>query len=217
MRRVRIGAALVAAAALATVAASGHPPTARPAASTAGERGIVTRVLDGDTLDVKLDGGARRVRLIGVDTPETRENTKLARDVRRTGRSREALLELGRTAAAFTRDAVLGREVRLELDVERRDRYGRVLAYVWLSDGRLLNAELLREGHAMLMTVPPNVRHVDLFRRLQTEAREARRGMWRRSPSLSSTRRGGRARDCAAQVLARHPPHPCTPTRAGSG
>jgi micrococcal nuclease len=167
----RIAVALVALAALAATAGRAAVPMGL-------ERGVVTRVLDGDTLEVALHGGPRRVRLIGVDTPETRENEKLARDVRRSGRSRAALLDLGHAAAAFTKGLALRREVRLELDVERRDRYGRLLAYVWLPDGRLLNAELLRAGHAALMTVPPNVRHVAWFRRLQTEARAGRRGMW---------------------------------------
>jgi micrococcal nuclease len=154
------------------------------------DHAVVTRVLDGDTLEVELHGAARRVRLIGVDTPETRDNDKLGRDVRRSGRSRAALLELGHTATEFTKDLALRREIRLELDVERRDRYGRLLAYVWLPDGRLLNAELLRAGHATLMTVPPNVRHVAWFRRLQTEARAGRRGMW-----AATTRQGAQRRE----------------------
>jgi len=183
---------LAAVAALAAAAAPG-------AVADGLARAVVTHVFDGDTLEVRLEGGPRRVRLIGVDTPETRDNDKLARDVRRTGRSREALLALGRTAAAFTRDVALGREVRLEHDVERRDRYGRLLAYVWLPDGRLLNAELLRAGHAVLMTIPPNVRHVDLFRRLQSEARAAGRGFWRApAPPRSSAPRARRGRDAAA-------------------
>jgi micrococcal nuclease len=71
-----------------------------------------------------------------------------------------------------------GKRVRLELDVRTRDRYGRLLAYVWVDDV-MVNAELLRLGYAQVMTVPPNVRHQELFVKLQREARDAGRGLWR--------------------------------------
>ena len=71
-----------------------------------------------------------------------------------------------------------GKEVRLEYDVQRRDRYRRLLAYVYLEDGTFVNAELLRQGYAQLLTIPPDVKYVDLFVRLQKEAREAGRGLW---------------------------------------
>jgi micrococcal nuclease len=69
--------------------------------------------------------------------------------------------------------------VRLETDVQARDRYGRLLAYVWVGDV-MVNAELVRQGYAQVMTVPPNVRHQELFVKLQREAREAGRGLWRK-------------------------------------
>jgi micrococcal nuclease len=71
-----------------------------------------------------------------------------------------------------------GRRVRLELDVQERDRYGRLLAYVWIGD-LMINAELVRRGYAQVMTVPPNVRYQALFLRLQRDARGAGRGLWR--------------------------------------
>jgi len=76
------------------------------------------------------------------------------------------------------RGLVIGRRVRLELDVQPRDRYGRLLAYVWVGD-TMVNAELVRLGYAQVMTVPPNVRYQDLFLKLQREARDAGRGLWR--------------------------------------
>ncbi len=98
----------------------------------------------------------------------------------------EGVEPYGVEASALNDSLVANRRVRLEFDVERRDRYGRLLAYVYV-DSLFVNAELLRRGYAQLMTIPPNVRHVDLFRRLQREAREAERGLWRppgkRSPS----------------------------------
>jgi len=125
----------------------------------AGERVRVVRVIDGDTLVV---AGGERVRLIGVDTPELRP-----------------VECYGRAATAELRRLVGGGQVRLERDVDERDRYGRLLAYVRRDDGLFVNAELVRRGFAQPLTVPPNVRHAARFRRLAREARAARRGLWR--------------------------------------
>src|SRR5215212_8983311 len=123
--------------------------------------GRVTRVVDGDTIVV---GASERVRLIGVDTPES---VKPGTPVQC----------FAREASAFTKRLLTGRRVRLERDVEERDRYGRLLAYVYVGD-LFVNAELVRRGYASVATFPPNVRHVDEFVRLQREARAARRGLW---------------------------------------
>ncbi len=136
----------------------------------------VSRVLDGDTL--KLDNG-ERVRLIGIDTPETHDNQKLSRDVARRGSGREAQLAMGRAAADFSRILLEGKSVRLEFDVETKDRYGRTLAYVYLSDGTFANEQIIRQGYAYPLTVPPNVRHAEDFQHWFEEAREQRRGLWR--------------------------------------
>jgi micrococcal nuclease len=122
----------------------------------------VTRVVDGDTIRL----GDERVRLIGVDTPETK----------RPGTPVECF---GREATAFTKRLLEGRRVRLELDVESRDRYGRLLAYVRRADdGLFVNAELVAQGYATVLTVPPNVRHAARFLQLQRRARDDRRGLW---------------------------------------
>jgi micrococcal nuclease len=88
----------------------------------------------------------------------------------------------GRAATEINRGLVGERPVRLEPDVQLRDRYGRLLAYVWVkrADGVevMVNAELVRLGYAQVMTVPPNVRHAELFRKLAVEARENHRGLW---------------------------------------
>lgn len=123
---------------------------------------VVQRVIDGDT--VVLVGG-ERVRYIGVDTPELHHPKKKVQPY-------------AREATEFNRRLVEGQKVRLELDVERRDKYGRLLAYVYLEDGRFVNAELLKEGYAQLLTIPPNVRYADLFVGLQKQARDAKRGLW---------------------------------------
>ncbi len=85
---------------------------------------------------------------------------------------------MGKWAADFTRKLVEGKEVKLEFDVSQRDKYGRLLAYVYLTDGTFVNAEIIKQGFAQVMTIPPNVKHQDLFLRLQKEARENRRGLW---------------------------------------
>jgi micrococcal nuclease len=127
--------------------------------------GVVVRVVDGDTIYVQLADRVEKIRYIGVNTPEIHHPIKGEEPG-------------GREAAAMNRRLVGGRHVRLELDVRSRDRYGRLLAYVWLGD-TMVNAELVRRGYAQVMTVPPNVRYQDLFVKLQREARDAGRGLWR--------------------------------------
>ena len=129
--------------------------------------GTVVRVVDGDTIHVRIGARVERVRYIGVNAPELHH-------------PRRGEEPGGREAARVNRDLVLDRRVRLEMDVQSRDRYGRLLAYVWVGD-LMVNAELVRLGYAQVMTVPPNVRHQALFLKLQRDAREAGRGLWRRA------------------------------------
>lgn len=143
---------------------------------TGGEYYRVAYVNDGDT--IKLDNG-ERVRLIGIDTPESRDNPKLERDVKRTKKDKDVLLAMGRQAAVFSKKLLSNQRVRLEFDVERHDRYGRLLAYVYLADGSFVNEKIIREGYAYPMTVPPNVRYADDFKQWFDEARENKRGLWK--------------------------------------
>ncbi|MEI7752277.1 MAG: thermonuclease family protein [Candidatus Omnitrophota bacterium] len=162
----------------------------------------VTRCIDGDTL--KLSNG-EKVRLIGVDTPESKDNAKLRRDSRRTGQGAKEIIEMGKAAAEFTRRIVDGKQVRLDYDVQRRDKYGRLLAYVYIlvcnncdvlrtpeyeyldmtdPDGRnavciFLNATLLKAGYAQVMTVPPNVKYQESFVSLEKDARGRKWGLWK--------------------------------------
>ena len=124
----------------------------------------VIRVVDGDTIHVRLGERVEKVRYIGVNTPELHHPT----------RGEEPG---GREAADVNRRLVAGKRVRLELDVQARDRYGRLLAYVWVGSV-MVNAELVRLGYAQVMTIPPNVRHQQRFVALAREAREAGRGLW---------------------------------------
>ncbi len=108
-----------------------------------------------------------RVRYIGIDTPEIHH-------------PRKPVEAYGREAMEFNRRLVEGKKVRLEFDVERYDKYNRLLAYLFLPDGTFVNGELLRQGYAQLLTIPPNVKYADLFVRNQQEARKAGRGLWGR-------------------------------------
>ncbi len=136
----------------------------------------VKRVIDGDT--VQLENG-QRVRLIGIDTPEMHESDKLYRDSQRTKQDITTIQKLGRLAYEFTKNLLEGKRVSLEFDVEKRDRYERLLAYVYLKDGTFVNAKIVEEGYASLMTIAPNVKYADLFLKLYRQARENRRGLWK--------------------------------------
>ena len=137
---------------------------------------LVSRTVDGDTL--KLENG-ERVRLIGIDTPEVHESEKLYKDSRKSGMSVDAIKAMGKRAWDYARPLVEGKRVRLEFDKERRDRYQRLLAYVFLQDGTFVNAEIIKAGFASPMAYPPNVKYRDMFKGLYDEARENRRGLWK--------------------------------------
>jgi len=127
----------------------------------------VVRVIDGDTIRVwDVFGDRVTVRYIGINTPETKHPTK-------------GVEHFGKEASEANRKPVEDKTVVLEFDVERRDRYGRLLAYVFLKDGTFVNAWLVEHGFAQVMTVPPNVKHQELFLKLQREARDNGRGLWR--------------------------------------
>jgi micrococcal nuclease len=129
-------------------------------------RGRVVRVVDGDTIRVALAGRVERVRYIGIDTPESVKPDT-------------AVQCYAHKAAAANARLVARRLVRLVLDVEPRDRFGRLLAYVYrLPDGLFVNAGLVRGGYARTLVVPPNVRFAERFRALTAQARRAGRGLW---------------------------------------
>ena len=126
----------------------------------------VVRVVDGDTIVVKYDGVDEKVRLIGVDTPESVHPNETKNT------------EEGIKTSEYTKQRLTGKTVELELDVQERDKYGRILAYVYV-DGEMYNKELLKLGYAKLATYPPNVKYVDDFTKLQKEARENKVGLWK--------------------------------------
>ena len=156
----------------------GEKPIERNEASNYLEA-VVLKVIDGDTLLVLVNGRKERVRLIGIDTPESSFNRKARRDVQRFKVSPEEMIEAGRRAKEFVKSLLKpGTKVKLELDVQVRDKYGRLLAYVYLPDGRMLNLLLVERGLARVYTFPPNVKYTDKFLQAQEKARERGVGFW---------------------------------------
>jgi micrococcal nuclease len=145
---------------------------AQPAPSATDDRAtqanaVVELVIDGDTVDVRIDGDDERVRLIGIDTPETK-------------RPDTPVECFGPEATAFTQSLLApGTPVRLERDVVGRDDYGRILAYVYrASDGIFVNFEIIRQGYARPLTIPPNAAHAELFVDAARHAERDDAGLW---------------------------------------
>lgn len=140
----------------------------------------VLKVYDGDTFKCKLESGEEvKVRLIGVDTPESSKNQKAYRDAERTRTDVEEIVAMGKEAKRFTESILKkGTKVVLETDVQVFDKYGRVLAYVYLPEGKMLNLLLIEEGYATAYTIPPNVKYAELFRKAQATAMREGRGLW---------------------------------------
>lgn len=127
----------------------------------AGSPAKVVRVNDGDTITAFVDGRYEKIRLIGIDAPEMGQRPW-------GGRAKKHLEDILSSAGP----------VYVEYDVEKRDKYGRILAYIKTASGRLVNADMLRDGYAVLFTFPPNVKRVDDMISAQKQAREARLGIW---------------------------------------
>ncbi|GBL20744.1 thermonuclease [Acidimicrobiaceae bacterium] len=126
----------------------------------------VVRVIDGDTVVLRLQGAIETVRLIGVDTPETVHPTK-------------PIECFGPEASAFTHSVLKPKtQVRVQRDVEARDRYQRLLVYIYLTDGTFINQELLRLGFARTLNIAPNTAFATIFASIETAARENQIGLW---------------------------------------
>lgn len=159
----------------------------------------VIRVVDGDTIVIsipKTTFNNRKtlknlkftVRLVGIDTPESKPNKRAKLQSRESKKDINTIVQLGKKAKAFTESLLLKKKigkrkifktVYLEFDVQPQDRYGRLLAYVWLPDGRMLNKEIICGGYAYPLTIPPNVKYEKLFRKCFKEAAEKGIGLWR--------------------------------------
>ena len=136
---------------------------------------VIVRAVDGDTAVVKIDGQEKRVRFLGVDTPETVHPNK-------------PVQFFGKEASNFTKESLNGRRVWLEYDSNPQDRYGRHLAYIWLKNPATINESTMREsmfnaklllgGYAKVMIIKPNKRYESEFKKFQEEAKRARLGVW---------------------------------------
>ena len=144
------------------------------------ETAKVLSVVDGDTIKVHYKGKEESVRLIGIDTPESRMNQRARMESQRTGEDLKAIIEMGKKATRFVRSQIKpGDQVRIELDIQSRDGYGRLLGYIFLANDTMLNEGIVKAGFAYLLTIPPNVKYKDRFLKAYREARENRRGLWK--------------------------------------
>ena len=154
-----------------TPSASGISP------STEGERVKVVRVVDGDTIEVLINGKTESVRYIGIDTPETVD-------------PRKPVQCFGVEASKKNKELVEGKMVRLEKDITDRDKYKRLLRYVWVDDA-LVNLVLVTQGFAKSYSYPPDVAYQDLFLIAEKKAREDKMGLWTAcggvAPAVSTT------------------------------
>ncbi len=135
--------------------------------------GIVSRVVDGDTIVVTINGTEEKIRFIGVNTPES------------VGRYSKKPQLYGKEASAYTKAQLDGKTVYLQKDVSDRDKYGRLLRYVWLEEPdksnleeQMFNAILIKEGYGRVMTYPPDVKYSKTFVGIEERARENNRGLW---------------------------------------
>ena len=164
--RVVVVAIVLAAASFAGWWFGSHDPAHSNPTSTTGQRfpALVTETIDGDTVHVRTETGNDTVRLLGINTPETHHPTK-------------GLECYGPEASAYTDRVLAGRRVELELDVEHRDKYGRLLAYIYL-DGRRFNDRLLELGYARVLVIPPNGVYARPMLQEQLAAKRAGAGLW---------------------------------------
>lgn len=143
------------------------------------------KVIDGDTIEVeKLENNYKifKVRLIGIDTPESYKNRKLQRDIKKEQRTEEEIINMGLKSKEFTKKTLSqSKYLYLEYDVQKYDKYGRTLAYVYLDNGQMLNYILVREGYAKVYTIPPNVKYQEILLEAQKLARQEKKGLWKGS------------------------------------
>ena len=145
------------------------------------QKTTVTRIIDGDMIQVLYGGREKRVRLIGIDAPESRVNRKTKKDkyANMAEHDLETIIEMGKEAKAYVNGLVKrGDMITIEFDVQEMDKYGRLLGYVYLSNGKMLNEEIVKSGYANVMTMPPNVKYKDRFMEAYQEAEEDKRGLW---------------------------------------
>jgi len=143
------------------------------------QKTTVTRVIDGDVIQIIYGGVEKRVRLIGIDAPESRIDRKALKDANMSEDDIDAIVEMGAKAKAYVNSLIKrGVFITIEFDEKEIDRYGRLLCYVYLSNGKMLNEEIVRAGYANVKSIPPNVKYKDRFLDAFKYAKESKRGLW---------------------------------------
>ncbi|MDR4510016.1 MAG: thermonuclease family protein [Candidatus Brocadiaceae bacterium] len=140
----------------------------------------VLEVIDGDTLRVNYYGQEKIVKLVGIDTPENRVNTKAQNDANRNKKDIDAIIDMGKIASDYVSSMVKkGDKVALEFDVQFKDRYERLLGYVFLENGKMLNEEIVKAGYASPVRIPPNLKYKKIFMDAFRDAKKKSIGFWR--------------------------------------
>lgn len=194
-RRIFLAFLSLVAAAVVYVQQGPHLFSVQPKHEAVSDVFTVQRVIDGDTF---ILSNGEKVRLTGIDTPESRVNPKAIKDSQRSGEDLGVINKKGKEATRFFRQLAEGKQVRLEYDVQKRDKYGRLLVYAYdvetlktnpqlnLQNGMVvagnkeifLNGSIVSSGYATPLTIPPNVKYAALFKQLYAEARAQQRGLW---------------------------------------
>ena len=150
---------------------------------------VVLRVMDGETLKIDRNGQKELIKLIGLDTPKSKMHSKAERDAIQSRQDFLPMTSMGIEAMKYLKRLVKsGDSVVIEFDVETRDKEGLLLGYVYLSDGRMLNEEVLRAGYAYLATSAPNVKYQERLLRARADAWKNGRGVWKKKTTLRSKR-----------------------------
>ena len=143
------------------------------------QKTTVTRVIDGDVIQIIYGGVEKRVRLIGIDAPESRIDKKALKGANMSEHDIEAIVEMGAKAKAYVNGLIKrGNFITIEFDIKEMDRYGRLLCYVYLSNGKMLNEEIVKAGYANVKAIPPNVKYKNRFLNAFEYAKESERGLW---------------------------------------
>lgn len=144
------------------------------------EKTTIIKVVDGDTLRIEYQGQKETIKLIGIDAPESKLNRKAEQDAIRNSESLITIASMGIDATNYSKSLIKkGDTVTIEFDVQARDKYKKMLGYIYISDGRMLNEEMLAAGYAYLKTDSVNVKYQDRFLKAFKEAKENKRGLWK--------------------------------------
>ena len=143
------------------------------------QKTTVTRVIDGDVIQIIYGGVEKRVRLIGIDAPESRIDRKALKDANMSNPDIDMIVEMGAKAKAYVNGLIKrGNFITIEFDEKEMDRYGRLLCYVYLSNGKMLNEEIVKAGYANVKAIPPNVEYKERFLNAFEYAKETKGGLW---------------------------------------